>query len=470
MALRDVTNVPPYKAQVTIDGKYAPLIQRGKFLHEQVSKSCFLEKRKAGLTTLDLWMDGSLYPNDPRIGKRPKLNCLKDLLEFVEEGENGMLGYVKSLESDSAGGYQRDMDRYIVEISFLKEHVSNLQSQINLQSSRLLDVPRLQSIIASLELQKTATKGRMQQIQLELIAQIVVRDDMRVVAIAAREDHVIDKNNLEEIHKAKLQSVRLDLYRTKATLSCLTQKMNRLQNNAFGYRSQIRQRRDLSSLSQKGGHAKFVRRLARRIVGPQTARVVHDRNMIEGRTERLHGDESAQAESSRVFASLLSRTEVSTLLQDPKMIPVGEKLVNRYFDKIEEIMGPENVFEICDRNSITQNGYAAYHKKFSSAVKVVGCGNLRVSCMANPHHVTLLRRDLNSRLEDYIGSHSHIENEFIIAQPAKSKTKVPTKVVLSSRNSFFVDIEKVQQTMVRLYKITPAGTILLFCYFEMGTY
>ena len=173
-------------------------------------------------------MDGSLYPNDPRTDKRPKLNCLKDLLEFVREGENGMLGYVKSLESDSAGGYQRDMDRYIVEISFLKEHVSNLQSQINLQSSRLFDVPKLQSIIANLELQKTAAEGCMQQIQLELDAQIVIRDDMRVAAIAAREDHVIDKNNLEEIHKAKLQSVRSDLYRTKAALSRLTQKMNRL--------------------------------------------------------------------------------------------------------------------------------------------------------------------------------------------------------------------------------------------------
>ena len=142
----------------------------------------------------------------------------------------------------------------------------------------------------------------------------------------------------------------------------------------------------MSSLSQKGRHAKFVRRLARTIVGPQTARVVHvNQNMIEGRTGRLHGNESAQVESGRVFASLLSRTEVSTLLQDPKMIPVEEKLVNRYFDKIGEIMGPENVLIICDRNSIIQNGYATYHKKFSSTVKVVGRGNLRVSCMANPH-------------------------------------------------------------------------------------
>ena len=115
----------------------------------------------------------------------------------------------------------------------------------------------------------------MQQIQLELDAQIVVRDDMRVATIAAREDHVIDKNNLEEIHKAKLQSVRSDLYRTKAALFRLTQKMNRLQNTAFGYPRQIWQWRDLSSLLQKGGHVKFVRRLARTIVGPQTAVLIH---------------------------------------------------------------------------------------------------------------------------------------------------------------------------------------------------
>jgi len=407
-------------------------------------------------------LDGTLYPHDPRTGKRPKLNCLKDLLEFIGEGENGMLGYIKSLVSLSAEGYQRDMDRYVVEISFLQEHVSNLQRQIDLQSSRLLDVPNLQSVIANLELQRISVENCMQQMQLELDAQTKVTEDMKVAAIAAREGHIIEQNNLIEIHNAKLQSVRLDLYKTKATLSRLIEKVNRLQKTSFGFRSQIRKRRDLSSLSQKGGHAKSVRRLARTIVGPQTAREVQEQNMIEGKTRRLHGDEASQAESGRVFASLLSRTEVSTLLQDPKMVPVGEKLVNQYFDKIGEIMGPESILEICDRNSITQNGYAAYHKKFSSAVKVVGRGNLRVSCLANPHKVTLLRRDLNSRLEDYIGEHSHIENELIITQPAKSKTKAPTKVVLSSRNSFFVDIEKVQQIMVRLYKISPAGTILFF--------
>ena len=322
-------------------------------------------------------MDGTLYPHDLRIGKRPKLNCLKDLLEFVGEGENGMLGYLKSLVSHKARGYQRDMDCYVVEISFLKEHVSNLQHQIDLQSSRLFDVPNLQSVIANLELQRISVEDRMQQLQLELDAQKMVTEDMKVAAIAAREGHTIQQNNLIlEIHNAKLQLVRLDLYKTKATLSRLTEKVNQLQKSSFGFRSQIQKRRDLSSLLQKGGHAKSLRRLARTIVGPQTARLVQEQNMIEGRTGRLHGNKASQAESGHVFASLLSRTEVSTLLQDSKMVLVGEKLVNRYFDKIGEIMGPESVLEICDRNSIIQNGYAAYHKKFSSAVKFVGHGNL----------------------------------------------------------------------------------------------
>jgi hypothetical protein len=34
MALKEVTNLPSYKAQATLDFKDAPVIQRGKFLHE----------------------------------------------------------------------------------------------------------------------------------------------------------------------------------------------------------------------------------------------------------------------------------------------------------------------------------------------------------------------------------------------------------------------------------------------------
>ena len=65
MALRDAHPPSVYKAQASIAANCAPLI------HEQVSKSTFPEKRRAGHTNIELWYDASIYPVDPRTWKRP---------------------------------------------------------------------------------------------------------------------------------------------------------------------------------------------------------------------------------------------------------------------------------------------------------------------------------------------------------------------------------------------------------------
>ena len=74
---------------------------------------------------------------------------------------------------------------------------------------------------------------------------------------------------------------------------------------------------------------------------------------------------------------------------------------------------------------------------------------------------------MDSKLEDMSGGHYHIEETLVISPPAKSKSKETVKIVLSARNSFFVDVETVQRMMVRLYGITNSGMstfmlILLF--------
>ena len=110
-----------YKAQASIDPKYAPVIQRGKFLHEQPSRSSFPKKRKASKIHIDLWLDGLIYPFDPRPGKHPRFNCLKGLLEFVGDGNNELFGYVQSLCSESV------RLEYIQQVAKLREEVWKLQ-------------------------------------------------------------------------------------------------------------------------------------------------------------------------------------------------------------------------------------------------------------------------------------------------------------------------------------------------------
>jgi len=134
---------------------------------------------------------------------------------------------------------------------------------------------------------------------------------------------------------------------------------------------------------------------------------------------------------------------------------IGVRMFNHYLQQIGSKIGPATILETCDKNGITLQGYDAIYKDFKGVVKATRPG-VRVGCLPNPHQLSLLRQQMNSRLEDLIGSYSHIDNTLLIPPSSKQKAD-PIKLVLLSKNSFFVDVESVQKTMVRLYGITPEG-------------
>lgn len=104
MALREVTNTGNgYIVQIKLVDEYAPLVSRGKNLGTQAPHSSYLERREAGRTNIDLWIDGQLYPTDPSTKRPPPFSTVKEYLEFVCKGENGMLGYIKRLRTDENG-------------------------------------------------------------------------------------------------------------------------------------------------------------------------------------------------------------------------------------------------------------------------------------------------------------------------------------------------------------------------------
>ena len=307
MAFKEVTNL------TTLDAKYAPIIQRGKFLHEQASKSTFPERREASHKNLDLWLDGSLYPRDPKTGKHPRLNCLKDLLEFLGEGENGLLGYVKSVEANC--GNSLEIQQYVIEILHLKESILDLQRQLRSQEIRLQEIPKLEEEIANLERFRSTSQEQLQNLQ-----SLFNQEQL---------SHKSSVDNLVGLHSVALQSIRGELAKTRTSLKRMVEKNSRLQKTPFGHQSQVRKRRDLSTLSQSGGHAKALKQLTCTIVGSETVRNVQDRNSTEGQSGRLHGDEASQINSGRIFASMLLQTEVETMLNEPKMIKQGVQLANQ---------------------------------------------------------------------------------------------------------------------------------------------
>jgi len=79
--------------------------------------------------------------------------------------------------------------------------------------------------------------------------------------------------------------------------------------------------------------------------------------------------------------------------------------------------------------------------------------------LSNPYQISKLRREMNGNLKDMIGEYYSV-NDILVLPGTKSKE--PTKLKLSSKNSFFVDVEAVQRTMVALYGFTPEGN----CYIQ----
>jgi len=353
----------PYKIQASLNPKYRSLIIRGRLIHEQISKSTFPEKGKAGDYNLDLWLDGSIYPMDPSTGKRPRFYDVKSMLEFVGDGENGLLGYSHGLQNSNTEISRRaviDRERSNNEIADLRkslevlkqreEQLENRQSVESeslhkriqhLQDLNIIVERTFNTMIASLREEiKTITNELEESIQAEIEREAEIK--------AIEKEQAEKTRQLIENHNSELERVRIDHNQTSKALAVLERKWQKVQSTPYGCRKQSRIRRDLHSLSQSGGHAKALRRLARSIVAPATVRVVQESNAANRIKQRLCGSMATQVESGKVFASILSKTEVSTILQMPAMESVGSDITNRYLNKIGAEIGAHEILAVED--------------------------------------------------------------------------------------------------------------------------
>ena len=95
MALRDITNRPPkFCLHVDLKAEYATLRSghhTGTVSHDYL--------RMQGLKSIDLWTNGNIYPLDPTTGTTPPFHNITQLMRFVGDGFNGLLGYCGRLHA-----------------------------------------------------------------------------------------------------------------------------------------------------------------------------------------------------------------------------------------------------------------------------------------------------------------------------------------------------------------------------------
>ena len=409
--------------------------------------------------------------------KRPSFRLVSDLLQFVGDGRNGMLGYVQSLcQSDSTTQYH--LQETEMEVLSMREQLQTLIFSSS-EKDRLLHFTRceLQSRV-QLNEENHAT----------LVANDVLKDEVRALreenerllcsfescmcvlndrSKEEREEHMklelklwVEIETLNESHEKSLQAIGTELKRTKTTLRRREKRLENLVKTPYGYRSVVRDRKDLSKLAPKGGHAKRMMRLARSIIVPATKNKIQASNNTSGSRRRLCGTKDIEVQTGKVLASMLSQTEVNAICKEPKLKGVGVKITNKYLEKIGEIIQSADILETCDRNMISHSGYDAIYKQLKGAAKLVG-RRIIIGCLPNPWQVSCARRMLNLKLSKHVEEYYSINETFMVPPSAKFAKKDLVKVTLNEMNSLFCDVEQVQRTMMLLYGLTLEGTYLL---------
>ena len=66
---------------------------------------------------------------------------------------------------------------------------------------------------------------------------------------------------------------------------------------------------------------------------------------------------------------------------------------------------------------------------------------------------------MNDNLKELIGEYYSITDNLIVKPSLRAKSQDLVKVSLNEMNSFFIEVEAVQKTMVKLYAFTPEGTM-----------
>jgi len=120
---------------------------------------------------------------------------------------------------------------------------------------------------------------------------------------------------------------------------------------------------------------------------------------------------------------MLLKTEVRSMLKAPLVKSISVEVTNEYLKKIREEVGPSEILAICNKSSITQSKYSTVYKKFKSNIRDVGLG-LEIACLPKPFHVSILRINLNTKLNDYASLYYHINETLEILTKKGTKKKI----------------------------------------------
>ena len=412
-----------YRVGILLDARYAPIIRRGSLRSEQPCPSTFPGRRAAGDTSIDLWVDGSIYPVDPGTERPPPFRTLRDCLEFICHGEQGLYGYARRLGLvDGGGPTQREME---MQCRHLEEELGKVRDDL---AGILLGHNR--------DIEDTCMQLR---VELETI-----RTEM---------------STMERNHRVTVQGLETEVRRWQQASERLPEGPSPLKDTPMGMRRRARPLRGIHELNHGSGWAKRRVKLVRTHLQPHLVDAVNDNNRVNHEKQRLHGDKASQTVTAVALAKILTRHEGLTLATQPSMEHVKRKIASNVLKAIGKRVGPSNILAACDQAGVSYRGYGAIYQAVKAPVRDL-TKDAKSNILPSPYHVRRLRQELNANLPQFIGQYYHAEGRMelpAVSKKTKKSEEQRKEVVLDEKNSLFTDLEVVQQSMVIFYGITESG-------------
>ena len=216
--------------------------------------------------------------------------------------------------------------------------------------------------------------------------------------------------------------------------------------------------KSFSDLSCGSRYAKRQRALVRGILQPAVVAGVRHANKQGGGKKRLSGDLAAQVKTAECVASMLSQGEAAAMVDQPRMSQATTSMVKGVIKRIGDSIGEDCMLDSCDVAGVTGRGYTSIYKTVKNRIGLIAPG-FKSSILPAPHRLVKLRKQMNSKLPQFIGEYYSIEGRRMIPEVrvAGKVTTSAKEVILDSKNSLFVDLEVVQRLMVMFYEITVEG-------------
>lgn len=223
--LGDITNGPKkYDIHIKLDYEYRSTISYigstgRKLINEGLKAQFREEKRKC----VDLWVDGMLYPVDPLTKRNIPSTNLCSFLRYVGDGEDGLLGYCRRLDSKTS-----------IEVLQLKEKLQQAEHLISI-AKRTID-----DLYTSKQKQEEEFKHVQEKLQKEYLDKENLQQEM---TMAQKENQALRM----QVNKHIQKEVQLNTKLHKALLQMRALKKDTI---AFKQRSS---RKSIEGLTKFGG-------------------------------------------------------------------------------------------------------------------------------------------------------------------------------------------------------------------------